>query len=221
VDTNKPSDMPAFVTRSYLIIVVSLILAGCWGERTGLETPDTTVDEYVAEVTALPTTQITQTVSEEYLPTETPVPFSEQVEPSPTISKTPLPNYTPTPDTRQKPEQWRSWPVVPTLSPWLDEIYIQGVNAGNDPKAFSKIGDCQNIPEAFLGIYAIPGRYYFNESSEYLQETVDHFTDSFAYDNITVDGGFNFPAIFATFFDPDCKNARSRQPDPSPLPIPF
>jgi len=160
-------------------------------------TPIQNAPESLVIETRIPTDVIEGAETPLAQPTVTPTLLPASPEFTPTITNTPLPSFTPTPDTRLKPHQWRSWPVVPSLSPWLGDVYLEGLALGNDPAAFTKIGDCQNIPEAFLGIYAIPDRYYFTESSQYLQETVDNFIDSFSYDNVTVDGGFNFPAIFS------------------------
>lgn len=108
----------------------------------------------------------------------------------------PTPVGSPTPDIRPLAEDWRNWPIIPELSPWLLEIYERGVAEGNYPHRFAKAGDCQNIPEAFLGIYDLEDRYFFTESDEYLQETVDYYAGSWGRDGIALDGGFNFPAIF-------------------------
>jgi hypothetical protein len=102
------------------------------------------------------------------------------------------------------PQQWRSWPVIPSLHPWLYEIYAIGQQFGNDNNAFSKVGDCQNIPASFLGIYDTKDRYFLSDKSSYLQNTIDHFSGSWGRDNISVDGGFNFPAVFSPLrADPD------------------
>lgn len=179
------------MTKIYLIIFLSFTLISCSATNQVLETQSQDADETLVLETPSPTALIVQTETMVPQPTETPALVSTLPNFTPTITNTP------TPDTRLKPNQWRSWPVVPTLSPWLEDVYLEGLAMGNDSVAFSKIGDCQNIPEAFLGVYAFPDRYYFNESSQYLQETVDYFIDSYSYDNITVDGGFNFPAIFS------------------------
>jgi hypothetical protein len=122
---------------------------------------------------------------------------------SPTLFLSPTPSGTPTPDTRLKPEQWRSWPVVPEFSLWLIDFFKHGQELGRDRHAFSRVGDCQNIPEAFLGLYATE-RYYFSDRYAYLQETVDYFVGSFGRENISVHGGFNFPAVFSPLrADPD------------------
>jgi len=119
------------------------------------------------------------------IPAETPFP-AEPVGPSPT----------PTADTRLLPKEWRTWPIVPALSPWLAEVYERGLTQGNDPTHFAKAGDCQNIPAAFLGFYDIPGRYRLDADETYLQETIDYYAGSWDRDGVALDGGFNFPAIF-------------------------
>ncbi|MGH2582449.1 MAG: hypothetical protein ACRDFQ_06095 [Anaerolineales bacterium] len=125
-------------------------------------------------------------------PSPSPLSATETVAPS----VPPTPAGTPTPDTRPSPEDWRSWPVIPELSEWLLDVYARGLEQGNDPSNFSKAGDCQNIPEAFLGFYDIAGRYHFTSADDYLQETVDYFAGSWNRDGLALDGGFNFPAIF-------------------------
>jgi hypothetical protein len=121
---------------------------------------------------------------------------------------TPTPDYTATPDVRSLPADWRNWPIIPTPSPWLAEVYAAGIAQGNDPRHFSVAGDCQNIPNAFMGLYDIAGRYSFPADEQELQNTVDHFAGSFNRDGLAVDGGFNFPAIFTPLrADPtQCEN---------------
>ncbi len=77
-----------------------------------------------------------------------------------------------------RPVDWKSWPVLPTVSDKLKDVYRQGLANGNDPHAFSIFGDCQSLPDVFLGPYdsdpatvaALP---------DYLQETVKNFSGSF------------------------------------------
>jgi len=126
-------------------------------------------------------------------PTATAEPLSTETA-APT--EVPTADSSPTPDLRPWPEDWRNWPVLPTLSPWLVDVYQRGQELGNNPQHFSVAGDCQNVPNAFLGFYDSAGRYYFADDEQYLQETVDYFAGSWGRDGLTVDGGNNFPAIF-------------------------
>ena len=105
------------------------------------------------------------------------------------------PAFTSTPDLRLPPERWQEWPVVPEISARAHEIYQNGLAMGNDPHAFSKIGDCQNIPESFLGIYDLPGRYSFTPEYQFLDETVKYYSGSFNRLGESVRGGFNASSV--------------------------
>ena len=159
---------------------------------------------YPEQVADAPAVEETQKVS----PTEDPASDNSSEEASPPPTPEPTPITIPTPPAPEEghllPHQWRSWPEIPSLNPWLYEIYQVGQLLGNNNNAFSKVGDCQNIPAAFLGIYDTADRYFLNDSSTHLQSTIDKFSGSWGRDNISLDGGFNFPAIFSPLrSDPD------------------
>ena len=106
-------------------------------------------------------------------------------------------------DNRLPPEDWRDWPVVPEISGTALEIYRKGLDMGNDPRTFTKVGDCQAISEVLLGIYDTD-RYSLKEDDAYLQETIDHFAGSFNRDGMAVKGGFNAAAVLSPIWaDPD------------------
>jgi len=110
----------------------------------------------------------------------------------------------PTPDTRLLPENWQEWPVVPVVSARAREIYEAGIARGNDPSHFSKVGDCQNITEAFMGIYDLPGRYSLPQGQEALQATIDAYAGSFGREGMSVKGGFNVASVLSPMWaDPD------------------
>ncbi len=75
---------------------------------------------------------------------------------------------------------------------------------GNDPHAFSKVGDCQSISQALLGVYDQPGRYQLSADQQSLQQTIDQFAGSFKRDGQAVKGGFNAAAVLSPMWaDPD------------------
>jgi len=126
---------------------------------------------------------------------------------SPQFTSSPTPDYSPTPDLRLRPEQWKDWPIVPEISPRAAQIYEQGLAMGNDPHAFSKVGDCQSITEAFLGIYDKPGQYSLDQY-EYLQESIDYYKGSFGRESQSVRGGFNAAAVLLPLWaDPTACNS--------------
>jgi len=95
---------------------------------------------------------------------------------------------------RLSPDDWQNWPIVPTVSQRAIDIYRQGITMGNNPSAFSKIGDCQNITNYFLGVYDDPKKYILGPYIA-LQATIDQFKGSFSRDSIAVKGGFNVAAV--------------------------
>lgn len=114
------------------------------------------------------------------------------------------PPATTTPDLRLLPEDWQQWPVVPAVSARAREIYGSGIARGNDTTHFSKVGDCQNITETFLGIYDLPGRYSLPQGEEGLQATIDAFAGSFGREGMAVKGGFNVASVLSPMWaDPD------------------
>lgn len=95
------------------------------------------------------------------------------------------------------PEKWQEWPVLPVVSEHAVEIYRAGIAQGNDPKHFSKVGDCQNIHQYFLGLYDSTGTYRLGEKYEYLQETLDYFSGNWSRLSEAVRTGFNVASVLA------------------------
>ncbi|MDD5467593.1 MAG: hypothetical protein PHS96_07285, partial [Anaerolineales bacterium] len=44
------------------------------------------------------------------------------------------------------PQAWMRLPVVPEISPRVTEVFALGQQRGNNPAAFSKVGDCGSTP---------------------------------------------------------------------------
>ena len=87
------------------------------------------------------------------------------------------------------PERWMEWPVVPVVSDRAKEIYRSGLAGGNNPRAFSVVGDCQSEPHLFMGMYET-GQNQFPSESQNLQEVVTYFSGSFSrWGPAVIDGG--------------------------------
>ena len=129
-------------------------------------------------------------------PTSPPVSASDNTSSeSNSTSSTPV-QPTPTADNRPLPDNWQDWPIIPILSPAMIDLYQQGEELGNRDNAFSKVGDCQIIPDVFLGVFE-EVTYSLPEDLEYLQGTLDHFQGSFAREGYALKGGFVFPTVFS------------------------
>ena len=149
--------------------------------------------------------------------TQTTAPAEMDAEPSEVTDSIPAPTVTIPPEMvfpeRKPPEAWQEWSVTPELTKRAYEIYRAGIAQGNNPRAFSKVGDCQNISEAFLGKYDNLTRYPLPAEEEYLLETIENFAGSFDTDGQAVRGGFNA----ATVLSPLRADPEACVPGESPL----
>lgn len=92
-------------------------------------------------------------------------------------------------------DRWKAWPVLPDgVSDELKRIYQIGLENGNDPHAFSILGDCQSLPEAFLAPYDDDAQLVASLPAN-LQETVRNFAGSFARYSPTVKDGTTSGAL--------------------------
>jgi hypothetical protein len=159
--------------RSVFILLI-IALVSCTGGPEAMQ-PE-------AESTAQPATHAISTP--ELITTE--VPSGENAEGIATIV-TPRPTLAP--------DEWKSLPVVPTVSDAMREVYQRGLAMGNDPNAFSKVGDCQTNTDFYLVDFDHPNRYSLGEEYAYLQETIDHYHGSFSRTSLAMRDGFNVAAI--------------------------
>jgi len=86
------------------------------------------------------------------------------------------------------PSAWKTWPVMPVISDEMKEIYHQGLARGNDPHAFSILGDCQSLPEVFMGVFD-EDPALITQLPETWRETAGQFRGSFNRYSPTVKDG--------------------------------
>jgi len=91
-------------------------------------------------------------------------------------------------------DRLRATPVVATATARAREIYRQGLALGNHPHRFSKVGDCQSVPQFFLAVFDSPGSYALGPNAD-LQATIDHFAGSFSRESMAVWSGFNLASV--------------------------
>lgn len=109
-----------------------------------------------------------------------------------------LPAHEPHTGSKLTPDQWKQWPVLPVISQRTKDIYILGLARGNDPKRFSKIGDCQVIRQYFLGYFDDgdqTGR--LGDSLSKYSEVLDNFKGSYTRVSMSVRTGFNVASVLA------------------------
>jgi hypothetical protein len=102
------------------------------------------------------------------------------------------------------PDDWESLPVIPQISPNAVKIYQDGVSLGNDPDAFSKIGDCGSTPAWFLGDFDRDPKYYRLGENQELAVVIEEFHGSFGRTSLAAKSGFNASSIFSSLWaDPE------------------
>jgi hypothetical protein len=181
------------VVRLLSIVLIIVLLTGCAAPGVGL--PPT---EAPGDVTLAPTLAPAQTARPTLPPAGIPA-TATTASAAPTLAAaTEIP--LPPPGEGLPPEQWQEWPIVPQATDRARQIYQQGQVIGADAHAFSKIGDCQSIKEALMGVFDQPGRYDLpskNDQDTVLIDTIQHFKGSFNRDGMAVKGGFNAASLLS------------------------
>jgi hypothetical protein len=121
-------------------------------------------------------------------------------------------------DTRQLTvENWKLWPVLPVeISDEMRRLYQAGLRKGTHPRAFSVIGDCQSLPEVFLGVFdtnlrvrtLLPGP---------LRETARNFSGSFGRPSPTVRDGLTAGAVLWNEWAKSYQRGEVCRPNETPL----
>lgn len=94
---------------------------------------------------------------------------------------------------------WMSRPVIPGVGGGMRDVYQRGIAVGNNPAAFSKVGDCQNVVQFFLSGYD-RGEYNLGPYADALDPVVAHFKGSFQRYSAAVDNGFNVASVLSNFW---------------------
>ena len=94
--------------------------------------------------------------------------------------------------------EWQNLPIIPTVSDTAREIYRRGLKLGNDPNAFSKVGDCQTSTDFFLVGFDHSKQYGLGQDYAYLQSTIDYYHGSFSRQSMAVKDGFNIAAVLSS-----------------------
>lgn len=112
-----------------------------------------------------------------------------------------------------QPEAWQSWDVLPTLSPTALAIYRRGLEMGNNPHAFSKIGDGEISAAWFLTDFDLGPEFYDLGPYSGLETTIDYFSGSFSRQGMAAHRGFNAQRVL----DPSLADPILCQPNETPL----
>jgi hypothetical protein len=100
-------------------------------------------------------------------------------------------------------ENWESLPVVPKVSDAARLLYQQGLTKGNNPRAFSKIGDGEISTDWFLTAFDLGETHYDLGENQNLKVTIENFQGSFDRGSVAAQRGFNTNLVLgASVSDP-------------------
>lgn len=199
----------------YLLLLGILILTatGCTPVKTPTPAPMPAASQPDATPTRLLNVEMPTNTAQ--LPAES-TPMTAQNTPVPTAEAaeiTPIPEVQPV-SRSLAPGEWQTLPVIPSISPRTIEIYQKGVVLGNDPRAFSKIGDCGSTPAWFLGDFDRGERWYNLGGYTNLLPVIQEFQGSFSRTSLAARSGFNVSSIFAPLWaDPQLCEANESPVD--------
>jgi hypothetical protein len=200
---------PKAVARLLYIIVIAAALPGCASPVTAQRHDLTAEALLYATATPTATLTLTATSTRVILPTRTPNPgiwASATALAARAMQKEATATLAPT----ASPDNWQDWPVVPELSAKAIEIYRKGQQMGNDPRAFSKVGNCLSNPKFYLGAYDNPKLYNLGPYQA-LQTTIDYFSGSFSRESAAVNTGWSIASVLNPLYAtvPPCKKGES------------
>ncbi len=95
------------------------------------------------------------------------------------------------------PDEWQTLPVIPQISPTVRDIFTRGLALGNNPNAFSKIGDCGSTPAWFLGDFDRGPRFYSLGEFTDLDGVIQAFQGSYGRTSLAAKSGFNASSVFS------------------------
>jgi len=94
--------------------------------------------------------------------------------------------------------EWKTMAAVPDgISATTLEIYQNGQALGNNPAAFSKVGDCETSAEWFLADFDRgPNRYLLGQHA-YLEGVISHFQGSFSRRSLAAERSFTTASVLS------------------------
>ena len=110
-------------------------------------------------------------------------------------------------------EDWQVSPVTPSVSKRMRAVYQEGQSVGNNPRAFSKIGDGEISAEWFFTAFDLGEGYYDLGAFQNLTPAIEHFAGSFGRIGMAAKRGFNTVRIL----DPALSDPAQCDPGESPL----
>lgn len=172
---------------SFLIWCVCLIILCVSCQSTYTNTP-------ISSITfSAPTAAVTK-----YVPS---LAVSNPETVSNTLEKSTLTQISVSVDVTPSPDFWKDLPVIPLgISERVRTIYQRGIAMGNNPNAFSKVGDCHSTNPYFLTDYDLGQDVYDLGEYAYLQATIDYFAGSFSRTSLATKKGLSTAGVLTSLW---------------------
>ena len=192
------------IAKLFLVLMIFLIVVGCEQVTEANTVPGNDITPSVIASTSIP--EEINHLEETVLPTEG---INGIVESTPQKLIAPRPTL--------GPDDWKQLPVVPVINETVFETYKLGQKLGNDPNAFSKIGDCESVTEWFLADFDKGEAYYSLGEYTELEDVIEYFKGSYRRLGQAAKPGFTA----ASLMTPLWANREQCEKDESPLACEF
>ena len=104
-------------------------------------------------------------------------------------------------------------PVIPEqVSQTVLDIYARGLELGNNPRAFSKIGDCEAVASWFLKDFDLGERYYKLGEYADLQAVIDYYKGSYERESLAAKAGFTAASALSPLWADPYKCEKNETP---------
>ncbi|MGB9668860.1 MAG: SGNH/GDSL hydrolase family protein [Anaerolineales bacterium] len=172
------------VRRNFALLLIILFTWACqsYASPTSEKNSSTQASQFISVITNVPTPE-----------------KSLETTPMPTGTKSSNPQKTIVVSTQTEKNyqniDWMKLPVIPDISNNTLKIYHRGIEMGNHPNAFSKVGDCGSTPSWFFGDFDRGPRYYNLGKYTYLQKVIDYYHGSFDRTSLAALAGYNTSSV--------------------------
>ena len=187
--------------KTFICILCVFFLAGCTALPPSPGVPPSTLPSRVAPtLTAAPPTASAAPSATPTLTLTPAGPTAPSPDPAPGLTATAAPTLTAVPQADLTPDNWRDWPVIPTLSAHARQVLRDGLAAGRSPRAFAKVGDCETLTDWFLVDFDRGARYYDLGPYTSLQPVIDYFAGSFQRKSAASARGFTAASALSSLW---------------------
>ncbi len=96
---------------------------------------------------------------------------------------------------------WDQLPILPELSANNLALLQEGLKAGHNPQAFSKVGDCDTSTTWYLSDFDLDNRYYnLGEYRDAFEPVLSYYHGSFSRRSLAAKPGFSAASVLSSYW---------------------